>query len=145
MYLNWLVWCISRVLWSILLVIHQQIWQITFIDIPPQRNVTSQRCTYITSDRLLQIWDLCLRQRSCTQKLWGAPNHIKCWFLHNAALSNFLFEYTFIMQRSSITRGKPCKCFLELEYWKHKCDERWLENHSCFNVYIICRESLYYC
>ena len=42
--------------------------------------------TYVTTDNLLQTWDLYLWQWCCNQKLWGAPNHTKCQFLHNVAL-----------------------------------------------------------
>ena len=38
---------------------------------------------YITSDKLLQTWDLCLWQWCCSG---GAPNHTKCQFLHDVAL-----------------------------------------------------------
>ena len=42
---------------------------------------------YITPDKLLQTWDLYLPQCCYTQKLGAVPNHTKCWFVHNVALS----------------------------------------------------------
>lgn len=42
--------------------------------------------TYIRSEKLLQSWDLYVRQLCCAQKLWGAPNLTICQFLDNVAL-----------------------------------------------------------
>lgn len=41
--------------------------------------------TYITSEELLQTWDLDLWQWCCTAKLWGVPDGTKRKFLHNVA------------------------------------------------------------
>lgn len=46
-------------------------------------------CTYITSDKLLQPWDLCLRHQCCTQKLW--PSRTRGYFLHHVGLTDVTY------------------------------------------------------
>lgn len=40
----------------------------------------------VHKNKLLQTWDLCLRQWCRTQKPWAEPNRSRCQFLHNVDL-----------------------------------------------------------